>query len=325
MLKLLENLGYKHCGTIWLENGDERLAFQKAQACTPDISTAKQLISETFKELTIKKIALLGNGKAATIYLVNDEIVFKIPLQSEGEVARMQKNEADVLRFLEGKLDIEIPKILCTGISESGPYIIGETLLSGTPFSYELCDTYDDETKNDIQRQLGKIVRKLHEAGGNDSSWQADGYQETLDDLMGEFDKKLNQARNVFSSDEIAQIEEIANEYKIITINHPVKPVLCHHDLHYCNLMFDTKTKQISGLLDFGCAGYAEPAMDWHYYFNPKLVLEGYGDNGDKFFLQRQRFHALSHLLDNLNDEIADKRQPYDSLTYIKKFILGKG
>ena len=31
MLKLLEKLGYKYCGVIWLHNGDERLAFQLAQ------------------------------------------------------------------------------------------------------------------------------------------------------------------------------------------------------------------------------------------------------------------------------------------------------
>ena len=29
MRRLLEKLGYIHCGTIWLENGDTRLAFQK--------------------------------------------------------------------------------------------------------------------------------------------------------------------------------------------------------------------------------------------------------------------------------------------------------
>ena len=29
MLKLLKNLGYEYCGIIWLDNGDERLAFQK--------------------------------------------------------------------------------------------------------------------------------------------------------------------------------------------------------------------------------------------------------------------------------------------------------
>jgi len=29
MLKLLENLGFEYCGIIWMENGDERLAFQK--------------------------------------------------------------------------------------------------------------------------------------------------------------------------------------------------------------------------------------------------------------------------------------------------------
>ena len=29
MLKMLERLGFKYCGIIWLENGDERMAFQK--------------------------------------------------------------------------------------------------------------------------------------------------------------------------------------------------------------------------------------------------------------------------------------------------------
>jgi len=29
MLKMLEKQGFTHCGTIWLENGDERMAFQK--------------------------------------------------------------------------------------------------------------------------------------------------------------------------------------------------------------------------------------------------------------------------------------------------------
>ena len=29
MINLLKSLGFKHCGTIWLENGEERMAFQK--------------------------------------------------------------------------------------------------------------------------------------------------------------------------------------------------------------------------------------------------------------------------------------------------------
>jgi len=289
----------------------------------PDTDHGKKIISETFKWLEIKKIDLLGKGKSGTIYLVNDEIVFKIPLQRVGDIARWQKNEVVVLRFLEGKLDIEIPKILCAGTSECGLYIIGETLLSGVSFSYELYDTYDEETKNDIQRQLGKILRKLHEAGGSDASWQVDTHQETLDDLMGEFNERLyNKAFNVFSGKEIEKIEDIGRRYKEISVQYPVKPVLCHHDLHFYNLMFDTKSKRISGLLDFGCAGYAEPARDLHYYFYPKYMLEGYGDSGDKYFLDRQKFHALSHLLDNLNTEITENKKPYDSLNFIKKYIL---
>ena len=152
-------------------------------------------------------------------------------------------------------------------------------MLSGTTLSYELCDTYDNETKNDILRQLGKIVRNLHEAGGNDSSWLVSSPQETLDNIMNEFYERLSaETQSVFSSKEIDKIDRIAEHYKKISIQHPVMPVLCHHDLHYYNLMFDTENKRITGILDFGCASYSEPAQDWHYYFDLKHVLEGYGD-----------------------------------------------
>jgi len=286
-----------------------------------NIDTYSKIISETFTDLKINKISLLGKGKAAIIFLVNDEIVFKIPLQKEGEIARWQKNEAVVLKFLEGKLDIEIPKILFASTSECGFYIIGETLLSGTTLSYELCDTYDDETKNDILMQLGEIVRKLHNAGGHDSSWL--GFPETFEDIIEEFDSRFsNELRSVFSNEEIKKIEKIAERYKTISIRHPVKPVLCHNDLHFFNLMFDTKNKKISGILDFGCASYSEPARDLHYYFDAKYIHKGYGDNGDRYFLDRQKFHALSQLLCNLSEEIASKQKSSETLGFIKKYIL---
>lgn len=101
-----------------------------------------------------------------------------------------------------------------------------------------------------------------------------------------------------------------------------MKPVLCHYDLHFGNLMFDMRSKQIAGLLDFGCAGYSEPARDWHYYFYPKYVLEGYGDNGDEYFLDRQRFHALSHLLNNLREEVTNKQKSHETLRFIRNYIL---
>ena len=288
-----------------------------------DMNQLKRLISETFQELSIKEFELLGTGKAGIICLVNNEIVFKIPLQSEGDIARWQRNEASVLKFLEGKLDIEVPKILYTGTTEDGLYLIGETLLSGTTFSYELYDTFDQETKNNILRQFGKIVRQLHDVDGKDLSCQIDDHQESLKDILEEFNKRFSkEVRNVFSEDEIHRIEGIAEHYKEISIQYPVKKVLCHHDLHFFNLMFDTENKRISGLLDFGCVGFSEPARDLHYYFDPKYILEGYGNNGDKYFLDRQKFHALSNLLSNLQSEIANDQKAYETLGFIRNYIL---
>jgi len=321
-----------------------------------NIKALEKLVAETFPDIKINKFELLGQGKAATICLANNEIVFKIPLTMEGDIGRYQKNEAEVLRFLEGKLDIEIPKVLCTATSECGLFVIGETLLPGTPFSYELSDMYNEETRYDIQRQLGKIVRNLHEKGGTDVSWQSHSYQETHTEILDEFYERLYYARaetaparaaggcceratsdlerkklpvrsltpeilGVFSASEITAIENIAARYKKVSEQHPVAPVLCHQDLHYYNLMFDEKTRRITGLLDFGCASYSEPARDWHYYFDAKYVLEGYGDTGDEYFLDRQKFHALSCLLGNLAEDMTDGRELWP-LVWIREYIL---
>ena len=287
----------------------------------------KNLICKTFPNLEIREFSLLGKGKSGTACLANNEIVFKIPQSSKGRIARWQKNESAVLNFLDGKLDIQIPKILYSATSENGLYIIGETLLSGVTYSYELHDSFDEATKANILRQLGKIIRNLHDVGGNDSSWQDSREHETYKTIIKNFDKRFSDdVKKVFSSEEIRKIEKIANDYKKITAEYPVKPVLCHFDFHFFNLMFDTAKKKISGLLDFGTAGYAEPARDMHYYFGDgaRLILEGYGDNGDKYMKERQMFHSMSHLLDNLGGEIAKNQKPYRSLEFIKKYMLQK-
>ena len=281
------------------------------------VNKFEELIGKTFPELIIKEFSMLGKGKACIVFLVNNEIVFKIPLQSRDSAAL--KNEAKVLRFLDGMP--EVPKILYSATAENGLYILGETLLPGITLSYELCDTFDKATNHDILHQLGRLVRKIHEAGGNDSSWHG-GESETLEDLINRFNNRLCRVQGLFEASELDKMNEMARTYFDITSKHPVQPVLCHHDLHFLNLMFDPENKKITGILDFGCAGYAEPAMDWYYYFDAKAVLEGYGDTGDEYFSERQQFHALSHLLGNLGDEITEKPEPYMTLEFIRDYIL---
>ena len=292
----------------------------------------RELITGSFPELEIYSFSILGKGKSGIICLVNNEIVFKIPLQTKGEKAEWQKTEAEVLRFLENRMDkasqvnkisFEIPKILYTATAESGHFIIGETLLSGIPLTYELYDTFSEDIKAGILRQLGSIARCLHDSGGHDSSWMSNNYRESLDVYLNEFNDRFSgKVRSVFSSREINKIEETARYYETLYNEHTARPVLCHHDLHLANLMIDLDSKKITGLLDFGCAGYSEPARDWHYYFDTSEVLTGYGDNGDAYLKDRILFHALSWLLNCLGEEIENDEKPYRSLEYIRDYVI---
>ena len=80
-------------------------------------------------------------------------------------------------------MSFEVPEILYHKKDKSGRNIIGETLVHGTTYSQEMHDSFDEETKSDILRQIGKIARELHNLG-NDYSWLQDAplhYTESLE------------------------------------------------------------------------------------------------------------------------------------------------
>lgn len=77
-------------------------------------------------------------------------------------------------------------------------------------------------------------------------------------------------------------------------------------------MMFDKKTRTITGLIDFGSAQYAEPARDMHYYYGTgaKDLLIGYRDNSDPHIDIRQKFHSTKNMLCNISDDLNYNKSP---------------
>lgn len=74
----------------------------------------------------------------------------------------------------------------------------------------------------------------------------------------------------------------------------------------------DTEHKKITGLIDFGAAHFSEPSRDMHYYYGDgaRDFLAGYGDNGDTYLVERQKFQAIINFLSNIRDNIESKKSP---------------
>ena len=118
------------------------------------------IIKKTFPELNIDDFKILGKGHFGVACSVNNNIVFKIPIENSKRF-NDQKKEVYLLKKLENKLSFEIPRILYNKEIPNG-MIIGETLVHGVTYSQELHDSFDEAIKSDVLRQLGKMMRELH-------------------------------------------------------------------------------------------------------------------------------------------------------------------
>ena len=287
----------------------------------------KDIITDTFHELKVNDFSLLGSGKYAYTCLVNKEIVFKVPKSNDEKHTNDQIKEVKVLNHLQNKINFKIPKILYHKVAENGKYIIGETFMSDTIYSQELHDSFDENTKSNILQQIGTVMKELHYSDP-DFSWLGKS-PETYIKSLKTFDSLFCESiRKMLPNDLVSQINQLVDTYTQISINAPVKPVLCHCDLHFTNMLFDKKRKTITGLIDFGSAQYAEPARDMHYYYGTgaKDLLIGYGENSDPYIDIRQKFHASKNMLRNISDDLKHNKSPEKNIAklYTCSYIENK-
>ena len=172
-------------------------------------------------------------------------------------------------------------------------------------------DSFDENTKSDVLRQIGHIMRELH--GVKITDEENILFVSDYKDELYLFDRNFpDSVQDCFSKSDKAQINALRDRYEYLSVKYPVDLVLVHADMHFGNFMFDTDNKKIIGLLDFGAAHFAEPARDMHYYYGNgiKDVLSGYGDNGDVYLGERQKYHSMVNFLYNIRNNIENKKSP---------------
>lgn len=267
------------------------------------------IIKKTFPELNIDDFKILGKGMYGVACLINNNIVLKIPIENNKKLNDAKK-EVFLLKQLENKLSFEIPRILYQHESSRG-LIIGETLVHGVTYSQELHDSFDETTKSDVLRQLGRIVRELHSVkiDNQDGILFVGDYKDTISVFHEYFSDDV---KKCFNDADTERIRKLCNRYEYLSTHYPVELVLVHADLHFGNMMFDTANKKIVGLIDWGAAHLSEPSRDMHYYYGDgaRDFLAGYGDNGDPYLVERQKFQSVINFLSNIRDNIESKKSP---------------
>ncbi len=254
------------------------------------IESYEQRICEIFPELQIRSVVFNDEGLTNDVAVVNDELIFRFP--KNDYAADCLKNEVHILKLLRNSISLNIPITL----HESQDAMCYRKI-AGEPLRRDILLKLEVDTQQFIANQLATFHKELHsvpveEIANLETSvavlfredW-VEAYRRIQDKVFPLMQRHTREgAKEHFES---FLDDESSFEYK---------PKLIHADLMPYHVLFDEQKKQINGIIDFGCAGLGDPAIDIG------VIINQYGESFlDKFYeiypelrehLKRARFYA---------------------------------
>jgi aminoglycoside phosphotransferase (APT) family kinase protein len=225
-------------------------------------------IVESFSELVIQSICLLGEGWDNKVFLINDSIVFRFPRKKSTAILLEQENQ--VLQKLEVK-QLLIPRPIYIGKPTSDyPYTFhGYHLIAG---ENAYCSQLTELERIASLPALANFIRQLHSIDA-DAALAMGAERQSLDrtegnkivDVLTERVMKIID-RQVVSIDMTCFKDEMTIAQTINLDNYP--KCLVHGDLDVRHLIF--KDKKLFGIIDWGMVGINNKAIDlsliWGFY-----------------------------------------------------------
>jgi aminoglycoside phosphotransferase (APT) family kinase protein len=233
-----------------------------AAEVTVDEALARRLIRAQFPDVGLRSLSLLGQGWDTTVWLVDDEWVFRFPRRET--VIRGLVNEISHLPKLAQLMPLPIPR----------PTYVGEPSLEygwpfyGAPFlpGRELANAgLDDRERAALGRPLGYFLRALH-----DTSLGAD----LPIDPVRRADMTFRVPK---TRERLAELEQLGlwraprQAHDVIEaaaeLGPPEPTALVHGDLHLRHLLVDD-VGRATAVIDWIDLSYNTPGVDFVLYWS---------------------------------------------------------
>ena len=257
-----------------------------AAEVTVDSALARRLIAEQFPEVELRSLELIGEGWDTTVWLVDDEWVFRFPRRPY-PVAGLE-NEIAYLPLLAPVLPLPIPNPAFAG----QPSAAFEWPFYGCRFlpGRELADaSLDENARNGLARPLAEFLRMLHSLELDvvlpidpvrraDMSFRVPKTRERLAELA-ELD--LWEAPPI-----VGELLEAATG-----LPDPEPTAIVHGDLHLRHLLVDDEGRP-SAVIDWIDLSRNDPSVDLALYWSSlpaqgrAAFLDGYGPVSDDQLLR---------------------------------------
>lgn len=237
------------------------------------------------KEATIE---LNDNGYDSRAYSVNNDQYFvKFPRNEKIKGRYSYQISAQKLAF-EIDSDITIPKILWQAADNS---YFGYKGIQGVSLT-ETFETLDDAQKQAIGQSLGNFLRQFHRLKLPEARLMS--IEQEVRQLQNWHEKGLPFSKEFFTTQEQARLHELIYSIWPNQLTElGCTSALCHGDLHFDNIFYDSGKV---GIIDFGDACNADHSKDFADIYDETILtamIKAY-DNSDKKLLEKIRLRETT-------------------------------
>ena len=264
-------------------------------ASVNELSTYEDRIRQLAPEVSISSVSINREGLLNDVVIINGELVFRFPKHEYG--FRHLKDEVRILHLLRNHITLETPAPLYEADD-----CLAYRMIPGETLRRDMLMRLTEDDQQAIADQLAQFLKELHGVPINqiadfempmaDALMKYEGWVDAYERIREKvFPLLLPHVREWVTGHFESHLADRSNfEYELKMVDTDIPPY---------HIMFDRQRKRVNGIIDFGCAGLGDPAID------VGVIIYNYGESfmdrlyrvypEAETYLKRARFYAGAH------------------------------
>jgi aminoglycoside 2''-phosphotransferase len=217
----------------------------------------KENIQKDYPNFVFESISKIGEGMDSVAFLVNEFFIFRFP--KDEETRRNLAKEILALPILRQQLKIETPQFEYIGAENS---FVGYKKIEGEFLTKELFYSFSKSEQDKIQKSLAGFLITIHQQNIDEFTKCGIEIQDFRAEYKCDFENVQEYVFPLISIENKEFITKQFHQYLETRENFSCQPVLLHNDFRAEHVLVNTKTKQITGIIDFGDIGIGDADYD---------------------------------------------------------------
>jgi aminoglycoside 2''-phosphotransferase len=269
-----------------------------------DFATIKRIIEKNYPDFEVHSATKLGEGWMSEVFEINQEWAFRFAKNRKG--SQDLEKEIRFLPHVQAAISFNIPDFKYIGKQDNNFYFVAYKMLPGVLLEEDSILTLGENEKQRLMVSLAKFMTEVQSISINLA--QSKGVPViNLETVFSElYEEVIEKVFPLLDEDTRKYISIRFDTYLNHKGYHAYTPKLIHGDLSPDHFLIDSKTKNLSGIIDFGDMAICDP--DYEYLY----ILEDCGKSFTCDLLRERGHEHINKCLEKISYFVT-----FDHLTYI--------